>query len=81
MNCPQCGTLIPIGTSKCINCGAAVRTSDDSAANSDIKSWAVAKFQEYKLLIIAFAVLCAVTLPCAFCIGYRAQWILWKLGL
>lgn len=30
--------------------------------------------------LIVFLVWCVVTLPCACLLGYRTQWILWKLG-
>ncbi len=34
-----------------------------------------------KKVIIIFAILFAVSLPCACLLGYRTQWIFWKLGL
>ncbi|MBN1814609.1 MAG: hypothetical protein JXA14_22405 [Anaerolineae bacterium] len=36
---------------------------------------------EMKWFLLAFLVWCMVTCPCACFLGYRTQWILWKLGL
>jgi hypothetical protein len=36
---------------------------------------------ETKWIILVFVVWCVITLPCACFLGYRTQWILWKLGL
>lgn len=51
--------------------------SQDAAEESRLKEI----LRETKWIIVAFLILCAVTLPCACCAGYRTQWILWKLGL
>jgi hypothetical protein len=51
--------------------------SQDAGEKSRLKEI----LSETKWIIVAFLILCAVTLPCACCAGYRTQWLLWQLGL
>jgi hypothetical protein len=46
---------------------------EETAGKKKLDSWV-------RKAIIIFLVWCLVTLPCACLLGYRTQWILWKLG-
>ena len=81
MDCKECGAAIEEGVTECAVCGA---TQDTGAAAPEPKSGRSSLGQilaEAKWIIVLFALWCLITLPCACCVGYRTQWILWKLGL
>lgn len=35
---------------------------------------------DLRKMLIIFLVWCVITLPCAWLLGFRTQWLLWKLG-
>jgi uncharacterized membrane protein YvbJ len=81
MQCPQCGAPLREGAKFCNTCG----TKLEAQAEVPQKRTALGVWKEtllgMKWILLAFLIWCMVTCPCACFLGYRTQWILWKLGL
>jgi hypothetical protein len=72
MECPNCGAELAEGAATCYRCGAEL---------SPPKSRFAMRLQELKWIIIVYVILSLACMSCACVLGYRTQWILWKLGL
>ncbi len=76
MKCPTCGAELGEGVSLCSHCGA--NLGPQGAASQPL--WK-RRVQELKWIIVAYIILSLACMSCACLVGYRTQWILWKLGL
>ena len=81
MECSQCGASLREGATFCNKCGARLEAQARAPQErTTLDTWKET-LMEMKWILLAFLVWCMVTCPCACFLGYRTQWILWKLGL
>jgi uncharacterized membrane protein YvbJ len=81
MQCPQCGASLREGAKFCNTCGARLEAQVEiPPKRTALDAWKETLL-EMKWVLLGFLILCMVTCPCACFLGYRTQWILWKLGL
>jgi uncharacterized membrane protein YvbJ len=81
MECPQCGAQLRAGAQFCNKCGARVEANTEPPqSRTAMDNWK-GTLLEMKWVLLGFVIWCMVTCPCACFLGYRTQWILWKLGL
>ncbi|MBN1978310.1 MAG: zinc ribbon domain-containing protein [Anaerolineae bacterium] len=81
MNCPKCGALVREGATFCNHCGAPLKTSPEIPQGDATKPVWLRRVYELKWIILAYLIASVLCMSCACLLGYRTQWILWKLGL
>ena len=81
MNCPECGATMREGASFCNQCGASLKAHEGVSQGEVPRSHLMRRVDELKWIIVLYVILSLCCCACGCLLGYRAQWILWKLGL
>jgi ribosomal protein L40E len=80
MKCPKCGATNAKDAVHCEQCGASLHPAG-AAPQAPSSSLLMARVGELKWIIVAYLVASLICMSCSCLLGYRTQWILWKLGL
>lgn len=81
MNCPKCGATLEEDAVLCHECGASLEVGADPPQGEAAGSRWMRRVAELKWIILFYLVMSVLCMSCACCLGYRTQWILWRLGL
>lgn len=81
MDCPKCGATAEEGAVLCGECGASLEGLADPPNGGAAGSLLMRRVSELKWIILFYLVMSVLCMSCACCLGYRTQWILWRLGL
>jgi hypothetical protein len=84
MICSVCGTVNREGAKFCNHCGKRmpiIEPNQPVPAPQTSKSRVVRILNELKWLIVIYLILSLCCGSTAFFLGFRTNWILWKLGL
>ena len=81
MKCPKCGAEMREGAHFCNQCGARFEQQTQIPHNASRQSRLLSIVQDMKWTIIIFAILSLCCMSSTFFLGFRTNWILWKLGL
>jgi uncharacterized membrane protein YvbJ len=80
MKCPKCGATNAKDAARCKQCGARLQPAG-AARQGASSSLLMARVGELKWIIVAYLVASLFCMSCSCLLGYRTQWILWRLGL
>ena len=81
MQCPNCGAVNRESAKFCNLCGSKILVSQPIPQEPVTKSRLMRIVNELKWIIILYLLLSLCCGAGAFFLGYRTNWILWKLGL
>ena len=81
MICPQCGGEMREGAQFCSQCGTSPNTQEGIQQEERTRPRWVWRVNELRWVILAYVLASCVCMSCACLLGYRTQWILWRLGL
>jgi uncharacterized membrane protein YvbJ len=81
MNCPKCGALVREGAGFCNRCGASLAVNAETPPEDKARPVWLKRVYELKWIILAYLIASVICMSCACLLGYRTQWILWRLGL
>jgi uncharacterized membrane protein YvbJ len=81
MNCPECGREVREGAQFCNHCGARLNAEWRPEQQERAEPRWKRRVYELRWIIVAYLVVSCVCMSCACLLGYRTQWILWRLGL
>ena len=81
MSCPKCGATMREGAVLCDQCGASLEAREGVPQGEVPRSRLMRRVDELKWIIVVYVILSLCCMSCACLLGYRTQWILWRLGL
>lgn len=82
MQCPKCGAINRDNAKFCHQCGFSFPIQHTSQPELvDKKARLRYRIHQLKWFIIAYIILSLCCMSSSFFLGFRTNWILWKLGL
>jgi len=81
MNCPKCGAIMREDAHFCNQCGARLEGHEHVPKVEAPRSRLMSRIQELKWIIMIYVIMSLCCMSSAFFLGFRTNWILWKLGL